>query len=360
MKASYLAMTGYDGVAPGFEVWPAASRFCDPRIAAASVERTLSLCELAEELRFDAVSVSEHHYAPYMMTPNPAVMAAAIIQRVKRARIALLGPLVPLANPVKLAEEVAMLDVMSGGRISVLFLRGTPNEHKTYDTPPESTHAVTQEGIDLIIKALTENEPFSWKGAHFKFNTISVWPKVIQKPHPLFFGSGGSAESVRFAAQRGLGIAFSFAPPETIGKWIDLYREECATAGWNPTPAHVIYRGIAHLADTDATAEAEMGEHFGRKQTEQAQLQSKTMGGPPLNSLIIGRPLFAGSTATVTKACSALHECGVGHIDMVFSIGTHEQQVRSLKQFAKDVLPFIQDWSDQQFARPSRMLSETA
>src|SRR3546814_19541524 len=70
MKVSYLGMTGYDGPAPGFEVWPAPSTYCDPAIAHASIERTLTLCEKADALGFDWVSVSEHHYAPYMMTPK--------------------------------------------------------------------------------------------------------------------------------------------------------------------------------------------------------------------------------------------------------------------------------------------------
>src|SRR3546814_13769070 len=138
MKVSYLGMTGYDRPAPGFEVWPAPSTYCDPAIAHASIERTLTLCEKADALGFDWVSVSEHHYAPSMMTPNPAVMAAALTHRVQRAKIALMGPLVSLRTPVRLAEELAMLDAMSGGRLVGLFLRVTPNGHHTYDPPDEN------------------------------------------------------------------------------------------------------------------------------------------------------------------------------------------------------------------------------
>src|SRR3546814_12847163 len=118
-----------------------------------------------------------------MMTPNPAVMAAALTQRVKRAKIALLGPLVPLSNPVRLAEELAMLDAMSGGRLVVLFLRGTPSEHHTYDTPAEKTRGITQEAIELILKAWQEDEPFAWKGENYTFSTVSIWHRVVQKPH---------------------------------------------------------------------------------------------------------------------------------------------------------------------------------
>jgi alkanesulfonate monooxygenase SsuD/methylene tetrahydromethanopterin reductase-like flavin-dependent oxidoreductase (luciferase family) len=354
MWASFLAMTGYDGLAPGFEVWPAAPAYCDPKLAAASIERTLEMCELADELGFDSISVSEHHYAPYMMTPNPAVMAAAIIQRVKRARIALLGPLVPLCNPVRLAEELSMLDVMSSGRLSVLFLRGTPNEHKTYDTPAELTTAMTQEGIDLVMKAWRENEPFGWSGKHYQFKTISVWPKVFQQPGPPIYASGNSEGSIRFAAERRIGIGFSFAPADVIAKWISLYRAECERAGWTPTPAHIIYRGITYVAATDRQAADDMAAHFGRKEAEKSKLQSETMGGPPLNALIIGKPYFSGCPATVLDACSTLRQCGVGFIDLVFGIGTPAQQVDSMRLFARDVLPTIQSWSVKIFEPPQQ------
>ncbi|MGI4792739.1 MAG: LLM class flavin-dependent oxidoreductase, partial [Janthinobacterium lividum] len=149
MKVSYLCMTGFDGPAPGIAVWPASPSYCEPSVARRSMNRYLDQVVRVEELGFDWVSVSEHHYAPYQMTPNPMIMAAAISQRTSRVKIALLGPLVPLNNPVRLAEEIAMLDTLSGGRMVVLFLRGTPNEHGTYDTPPAATRSMTQEGIDL-------------------------------------------------------------------------------------------------------------------------------------------------------------------------------------------------------------------
>ncbi len=359
MKTSYLAMTGYDGPAPGFEIWPAPSYHCEPSVAVSSVERTLSLCELAEALGFDGITVAEHHYAPYMMTPNPMVMAAAITQRVKRARISLMGPLVPLNNPVRIAEELAMLDVLSGGRISVMPLRGTPNEHQTYDTHPEKTRSMTQEGIDLVIKALQETTPFSWHGENYNYNTISIWPRPVQAHIPIF-GSGNSEESIRFAAERRIGIGFSFVPVEIVGDWVELYRRECARFGWEPTPAHIIYRGIAYLADTDEAADAGMMAHFGRQKEEQAKLQSETMGGPPLNSLILSKAFFSGSPATVIQICETLSDVGVGMIDTVFSLGSHDEQVNAMKLFASEVIPVIHGWSDTHFARSLSPISAVA
>src|SRR3546814_5813926 len=212
------------------------------------------------------------------MTPNPNLMGAVRTERVKRAMFGLLGPLGPLCNPVRLAEELAKLDAMCGGRLVVLFLRGTPNEHHTYDTPGEKTRVMRQEGIDLILKAGQEDEPFAWKGENYDFSTISIWPRVMQKPHPIVYGSGNSEESIRFAATRRLGIAFSFALPEAVQKWLEMYRREAAKEGWELTPELVMYRGLSYIAETDEQAEDEMGAFFGDKDDVLANLRSETMG----------------------------------------------------------------------------------
>ncbi|MFM6831761.1 MAG: LLM class flavin-dependent oxidoreductase, partial [Novosphingobium sp.] len=343
MKVSYLCMTGYDGPAPGIEIWPASPEFCKPEVATGSYARYLEMVEAAEALGFDWVSVSEHHYAPYQMTPNPMIMASAIIQRTRKVRVALLGPLVPLNNPVRLAEEVAMLDALSNGRLEVLFLRGTPNEHKTYDTDADLTKKMTQEGIDLILKAWTSEKPFSWEGEQYQFNTISVWPHITQLPHPPVFGSGNSEDSVVFAAKRRIGIAFSFAAPETVKGWIDLYRAECAKEGWEPTPAHVIYRGIAYCAPTDEQAAGDMYAYFGKQAEESSKLQSATLGGPPVLDLV-AKPYFVGSPETLIEKFRVLRDIGVGVCDLPFVVGTPDQQRASLDLFGREVLPVVQGW----------------
>lgn len=348
MKLSYLCMTGYDGPAPGIDIWPASPEFCKPDVAQKSYARYLDMVETAEKLGFDWVSVSEHHYAPYQMTPNPMIMASAIIQRTSKVRVALLGPLIPLNNPVRLAEEVAMLDALSGGRMEVLFLRGTPNEHKTYDTPGDLTKPMTQEGIDLILKAWTTTEPFSWEGKQYNFSTVSIWPQITQKPRPPVFGSGNSEDSVVFAAKRRIGIAFSFAPPEVVRKWIELYRTECAKEGWEPTPDHVLYRGITYLAESDEKAQSEMEAFFGIQAEEQGKLQSATLGGPPVLDLV-AKPYFVGGPETMIKKFEVLRDIGVGICDLPFVIGTPDQQRNSLELFGEKVLPTVQGWDTSKF-----------
>jgi alkanesulfonate monooxygenase SsuD/methylene tetrahydromethanopterin reductase-like flavin-dependent oxidoreductase (luciferase family) len=342
MKVSYLSMSPYDGAAPGIEIWPAPSRYCDPQVASDSLQRSIAMAAHADALGFDWVSVSEHHYAPYIMTPNPVVMAAALSQVVKRAKIALLGPLLPLSNPIRVAEEVAMLDSLSGGRVIVLFLRGTPNEQKTFSTAGD-TRGMTQEGIDLIRKAWTHTSPFAWKGKHYQFDVVSVWPRPRQEPHPPLYGSGNSDESISFAAERRMGIAFSFAPPEITKKWIELYRLEAARFGWTPTPEHIIYRGITYAAQTDAQAGAEMAEFFGQKAAESAQFQSESLGGPPIVSLV-SQPYFVGSPKTIIERFATLRDQGIGIVDMVFGVGTPEKKIAVMDMIARDVLPTVQAW----------------
>jgi alkanesulfonate monooxygenase SsuD/methylene tetrahydromethanopterin reductase-like flavin-dependent oxidoreductase (luciferase family) len=248
---------------------------------------------------------------------------------------------VPLVNPVRLAEEIAMLDQLAGGRVVVLFLRGTPNEHRTYDSDTAATRAMTQEGIDLIRKAWSEEEPFAWSGKHYQFSTVSVWPRTLQDPHPPIYGSGNSEESVRFAAERRMGIAFSFAPPDVVADWVKLYHAEAEKAGWQPGPSHVIYRGIAYAAQSDAKAQEDMGAFFGMKAMEQAQFQQEAMGGPPVVPLIT-EPYFVGGPDTLKGRFETLRDCGVGVVDLAWGIGDPAQRETAMDRFAADVLPVVQ------------------
>jgi alkanesulfonate monooxygenase SsuD/methylene tetrahydromethanopterin reductase-like flavin-dependent oxidoreductase (luciferase family) len=110
-----------------------------------SYQEGIAECELAEELGFDWVSLSEHYYSGNRTTPNPAVMAAAVAERCRRVRIALLGHLLPLNNPIRAAEEIGMLDNLTGGRMVVAFMRGTLSEDQVYGVNPA-------EGRDRLMR----------------------------------------------------------------------------------------------------------------------------------------------------------------------------------------------------------------
>src|SRR5579859_6312145 len=132
MKASLLCGAHYEGAAAHFEIPPVAPELCDRAVAQQSFDHFLSYAAQADKLGFDWVSVSEHHYSPLILSGSVAPLAGALTQVVRRANIALLGPLAPMNNPVRTAEEIAILDQLSHGRLIVLPLRGTPNEFNCY------------------------------------------------------------------------------------------------------------------------------------------------------------------------------------------------------------------------------------
>jgi alkanesulfonate monooxygenase SsuD/methylene tetrahydromethanopterin reductase-like flavin-dependent oxidoreductase (luciferase family) len=352
MQFSFFSSTSYMGPAPSLSLWPMPPRFCDRTIAEISIARGVETCRRAEALGYDWVSVSEHHYATLTLTPSTTVMAGALSQVVKRAKIAVLGPIMPLSHPVRVAEELAELDHLTGGRLIVLFLQGTPNEHRAYETRTADTRAITQESIELILRAWTADEPFAWRGRHFDLPNVAVWPRPLQAPRPFVFGSGNNEESARFAARQRVGMALSFMPLETAKERVALYRNEAELAGWRPDASHVLYRGLGHLAATDAEAEREMAEAVEAKVAASLKVQadggSLAAPGAPVaeRAPIFSRPAFQGGPRRVRDICRAFHEAGVGTLDIAFHWGitSYEQQLRSMTLFAEHVIPEARGW----------------
>ena len=209
MKASLFAQMGYSERHKFPATWPVPPSYHDPAVTMQSYEDGLEECELAEEMGFDWVSCSEHHYSGNRLTPNPAVMAAAVSQRCKKVRIALLGQLLQHHNPVRAAEEIGMLDNLTGGRVIMAFLRGIPSEDLPYGMNPAEGRARLFEGMDLLLKALTEPQPFSWEGRYYQFRTVSVCPRPVQQPLPPVIVATRSEDAVRYAASHHLGLAVS-------------------------------------------------------------------------------------------------------------------------------------------------------
>src|SRR5262245_8600359 len=259
MKVSFFETARYRAPRTVPAERPVPSGTYDHEAGAQAYRDMIPRLEFVEELGFDWVSVSEHHYSPRILTPSPIVSAAFIAAQVKRITIALLGPIVPQSNPVRVAEEVAMLDTLAEGRLVVGLLRGTTNEYLTYDLNPAEARERTDEGMELILKAWTEPQPFGWQGRHFQYRTISIWPKPLQRPHPPTYGLGISRESCEFAARHRLGCCVSYAPFAVVAKAARYYREQCARYGWEPTPEQIVYRANMALAETDDEAHAFLG-----------------------------------------------------------------------------------------------------
>ena len=359
MKASLLCGVHYAGAAahrPG--VLPDA---CDPNVAQESFERWLGYAAMADELGFDWISVSEHHYSPLILVPSTGPLAGALTQIVRRARIALLGPLVSINNPVRIAEEIAMLDHLSRGRLIVLLLRGTPSEFKAYEPIDAAlTQPKAQAATRLVRKALTDAQPFAWKDEFFDYPNIAIWPRPLQLP-PMYF-SGNSLNSAEFAAGERLGLCMSFHRPESVAKIVAHYRAEARRCGWEPTPDQIVYRGFGLVADTDTWA-AELEAKF--LPPHMRFLLDGPVAGPPASNpkktadveqgrladatpFGMGRMLFAGSPDTVVERLRVFQSLtGVGVVDLVFSSGqiAVEDERRSIELFGREVLPRIHSFN---------------
>jgi len=220
--------------------------------------------EYAAELGIDGLAVNEHHYSAYGLQPSPNITASNLIARTDDVTLAFFGNIAAIRqNPVRLAEEVAMLDAMSGGRIIAGFPRGIPKEYFAYDIPLEESRSRHEEAWDLMVKTWTADEPFDWDGDHFHYENVYSWPRPSQQPHPEMWYPAESEKSLRFAASRQVPTGLVFQPAETIAEKFDEYRKYAEEDyGWSPTERDFTINRTVYVAETDEKAREEAEEHL--------------------------------------------------------------------------------------------------
>jgi alkanesulfonate monooxygenase SsuD/methylene tetrahydromethanopterin reductase-like flavin-dependent oxidoreductase (luciferase family) len=357
MKVSYFETARYRAPRQLPAEWPVPPDAYDREAGAQSYRGMVERLQFVEALGFDWISVSEHHYSPNRLTPNPVVSAAHLAAHSQRIKIAVLGPIVSQSNPVQVAEELAMLDNLMPGRLVVGMLRGITGEYLTYGLNPAEARERTSEGMELVLKAWTEPQPFGWQGRHFQFRTVAVWPRPLQQPHPPTYALGTSRESCEFAARHRLGLGVSYAPFDVIAKAIRFYRDACAQYGWEPSPDEIVYRANILLAETDGEAETLLAEQRRARQAfplrapvrdALLELDKRNVAGeartPNVGGLLPTN--FVGGPDTVVdqiRRCRA--ESGAGVIDLMFQVtgGDVDVLMRALEIFGKKVLPRIHE-----------------
>ncbi|HEY7465325.1 MAG TPA: LLM class flavin-dependent oxidoreductase [Dehalococcoidia bacterium] len=361
--------------------WPVPVTEYQDEIAAQSLEDSLEQFQLADECGFDWITLAEHHFAPLSLTPNPMVMAAAATQRVKRAKIALLGMNIPTINPVRTAEEFAMVDVLSGGRVIAGMLRGTSNEYVTYNTNPAESRERFQEALDLIVKCWTEPQPFGWQGRFFEFRAVSIWPRPLQKPHPPIYMSGSSPESAEFAARNKIKLGFAVTTLPLARQASATYRSVANECGWDPEPDDIIYRVGIQIAPTEEKAKEMAAAATGRgaepppRPSEAPQSASARAAGFATSNMSVddavarsgyygrdaenqrGRIRAAGSVEEriengqilcgnpdqiLRQAQRLRDELGAGILDLIFT-RSRETVAQSIELFGREVLPRLHE-----------------
>ena len=237
----------------------------DPRKGHEVYHTYLDQLEYAETLGFDGIGCNEHHQNGYGLMPSPNLIAATLSRRTSRAALCVIGNSIAGYNPpIRVAEEFAMLDVISGGRLIAGFPVGTPMDTNfCYGQIPALTRDKYGEAHDLIMKAWASDEPFAFDGKYNQLRWVNCWPKPIQKPHPpIYIPGGGSIETWDFCLDHDYNYSYLSFFGYLRGKsLLDGYWERVAKRGKDESPYRAAFAQIICVADTDAEAERLYAEH---------------------------------------------------------------------------------------------------
>ncbi len=254
-----------DAIAKNNSAWVTFSnKNYDPEKGAELYHDYLDQMEFADQLGFDGVCLNEHHQTAYGMMPIPGVLAGALARSVKHANIAILGRALPLVNnPLNIAEEYAMLDNLTRGRIIAGFVRGIGAEYHSSGVNPAYSQERFAEAHDLIIQAWTKPGPFAFNGKHYQFRYVNPWPRPYQTPHPpIWIPSQGSSSTIRWAAKMRYTYCQTLNPIAAVAKFFQLYRDEAEKAGYQASPDQLAWSNTIYVADTDKKAVAEAKPHL--------------------------------------------------------------------------------------------------
>jgi alkanesulfonate monooxygenase SsuD/methylene tetrahydromethanopterin reductase-like flavin-dependent oxidoreductase (luciferase family) len=240
--------------------WPLPRRHFKPDVAVRTYEEHLTAWEAMDRIGFDGVGFNEHHTSPYGLMNSPNLMAASAAQRTQRIKLLIYGNLLPLHDPLRLAEELAMLDCLSNGRIVSGFARGIPREHNVYKVPLRDSRARFEEAWEIIRRAWTE-ESFSFTGRFWSYENVAIWPRPVQQPRPpVWVPVTGSKETIEWAGTHDIPITPGLVPTRGLREDIIRYYAKCLTQhGHRLTPEHLIIQASAYVADSKAQAVREAG-----------------------------------------------------------------------------------------------------
>ena len=222
----------------------------------------LAAWEEADRLGFYGIGFNEHHCSPYGLMNSPNLMASAAAQRTKRAKLLIYGNLLPLHEPLRLAEELAMVDCLSGGRLISGFARGIPREYQVHHIPLAESRARFEEAFEIITRAWSE-EIFSFEGKFWTYKDVALWPRPVQRPRPpVWIPVTGSKESIEFAAKHDVTITPGLRPGGLQEDMVRYYAKCSAKYGRKITPNHLTVGVNAYIADSKAQAVKENAPYF--------------------------------------------------------------------------------------------------
>jgi alkanesulfonate monooxygenase SsuD/methylene tetrahydromethanopterin reductase-like flavin-dependent oxidoreductase (luciferase family) len=357
---------------------PVPSNYFDPSKGAENYKEHLEEMAYCEELGFDGVVFNEHHYSAYGTMPSPNLIAAALSQKTSRIKIGVLGNILPLRNhPVRVAEEYAMIDCLTNGRLIAGFVRGIPPEYIWYGVNPEESRGRFEEAYDLIMTAWTE-PVWSYEGKFYQLKDCAIWPRPLQQPYPPIWIAARSAESVEWCVKRRLPIAQVYQTTAQIEDTFGYYGKFARDQGWEATADHFILCRHIYIDESDKKAQeiAEpamryfftvfnrgFNEAINKGAADQRRLMAALTSERSFNyfregnrerldfskldwdGLINTGYLIAGNPESVARQLtSQMKQVGAQHFMGMFHIGNlhHDKVISSLNLFKKEIMPGLQ------------------
>jgi alkanesulfonate monooxygenase SsuD/methylene tetrahydromethanopterin reductase-like flavin-dependent oxidoreductase (luciferase family) len=237
--------------------------YFNPQLGADLYNEYLDEYEFCDQAGFDGLMLNEHHNTPTCLGATMNLEAAILARITKKAKIVLLGnPLPIFDNPIRLAEELAEIDMISRGRLVSGFVRGTGIESWATNTNPVHNRERFEEAHDLVIKTWTTPGPFRWEGKHYHFRVVNPFETPLQKPHPPIWIPGvGSPETLEWCARHHYPYIYLETDPQVTVSMTDLYSKAAQECGYRPGPQNFGYLWRIHVQDTDEKA-AEVGQGF--------------------------------------------------------------------------------------------------
>jgi alkanesulfonate monooxygenase SsuD/methylene tetrahydromethanopterin reductase-like flavin-dependent oxidoreductase (luciferase family) len=318
-------------------------------------EERLKLVEQYDQLGFYGYHVAEHHSTPLGMAPSPGIYLASAIQRTKRLRIGPLVYLLPLYHPLRLIEEVCMLDNLSEGRFQVGVGRGiSPIELGYYNRTPEEAMEVFEENLTILLSGLA-GETLSHDGRHSRFTNVPMSLRPVQQPHPPVWLGISSVESAERAARSRFNIV-GLMPAAAMRSRVEAYR-----AAYPSTDLGGAKVGLSYLivvGEDGAAAALEAEQAYQRWHTSFHYLyrlhgREPMLGAWPatFSELAAQERAVAGTPDTVADfICRQVELSGINYVvaQLMFGNLPHDSACRSVRLFASEVMPRVRKQIERQ------------
>ncbi len=321
-------------------------------------QKILEQCEVADRLGFDTVWFAEHHFSRVGMCPDALMMALAASQRTRRMRVGTAISILPFHNPVRLAEQAAMVDVLSGGRLDLGVGRGSqPKEFQGFDISPSDSKELLREGLEVLCR-LMKGERLTFQGKHYSCTDVEIHPHFVQKPHPPLWLAGTSLETYTLAGKEGYNImaSASFKGPEVYREKMSYFQEAVRARGGDPMeyPSCLLHNvhvcddpeaawGLIEPAESWYLAYRSAMNAVDMSVEEQSNLARNWSYDLNIREVIEGGGVIGPPGKVIEEIRRIQSDYGANHL-MLFSLRgiPQEEAVRSLERFASEVMPVFE------------------